>query len=135
MWNVELFFLQSICTKQNHTQFLSSMEYHQQQLQKHCRVCGKRLDKTKGKPQTVYSCTQHTSDLSTYAGVEIGNSEDDHIFPQQMHAIQRLAGQNRQPKMEFLFPLSLAWNGPYTRRTAARYNHKNNKLINNFNLK
>ena len=59
------------------------MEYHQQQLQKHCRVCGKRLNKTKGKPQTVYSCTQHTSDLSTYAEVEIGNSEDDHIFPQQ----------------------------------------------------
>ncbi len=52
-----------------------------------------------------------------------------------MHAIRSLAGQNRQPKMEFLFPLSLAWNGPYTRRRAARYNHKNNKLINIFNLK
>jgi len=78
------------------------MEYQQQQLQRHCRVCGNRLNKTKGKPQTVYSCKQHIGDLSAYAGVEIGTTEDEHVFPQQFCNACH-SGQNGQPKMKFLF--------------------------------
>lgn len=38
------------------------MEYHQQQLTKHCRICGKRLSKLKQK-SPAYKCTKSVSDL------------------------------------------------------------------------
>ena len=46
------------------------MEYHQDQLQKHCRICGNRLSKTKGRPQPVYSCADYTDDLGSGDAVE-----------------------------------------------------------------
>lgn len=38
------------------------MEFHQQQLGKHCRVCGRRLCKLKSKAP-VYLCTEYSEDL------------------------------------------------------------------------
>lgn len=59
------------------------MEFHQQQLQKHCRVCGNRLNKAKGKAQPVYSCKEHSGDLSEFAGISNISTEDSEVFPQR----------------------------------------------------
>ncbi len=50
------------CVHKNENKKLaSSMEFHQQQ-QKHCRICGSRLNKAKGRQQPVYSaCWWHCS--------------------------------------------------------------------------
>lgn len=58
------------------------MEFHQQQLHKHCRVCGNRLNKAKGRAQPVYSCKEHSADLSEFAGVSDVPIEDSEVFPQ-----------------------------------------------------
>ena len=51
-----------------------------EQLQRHCRVCGGRLNKAKGKVQPVYSCIDHSEDLQTIVGV-YPHSEDKSTFP------------------------------------------------------
>ena len=45
------------------------MEFHQLQLEKHCRVCGKRLCKIKSKAP-VHLCTQYSIDL-LHIGVDV----------------------------------------------------------------
>ena len=50
------------------------MEYHQQQLEKHCRVCGKRLHKAKSKT-TVYPCIHHQDPLMKCFEIDV--SRDD----------------------------------------------------------
>ncbi len=73
-----LFFLHQINTSTN-TVIL--MDHHLEQIQKHCRICGNRLGKSKGKKiQPVYACTDHVEDLNTF--VEIHSSEDDLTVPQ-----------------------------------------------------
>ena len=57
------------------------MEYHQDQLQKHCRICGNRLSKTKGRPQPVYSCADYTDDLVTFVGLGSGDAVEDLTLP------------------------------------------------------
>lgn len=56
------------------------MEFHLQQLAKHCRVCGKRLCKAKGRA-SVYQCTDHIADLFTSFGVNVSSDDDDKISP------------------------------------------------------
>ena len=56
------------------------MDYHIEQLQKHCRICGKRLCKAKGKKQPVYSCIDHREDILSLAGLDI-SSDDAVIAP------------------------------------------------------
>ncbi len=58
----------------------SSLEYHVGELQKHCRVCGGRLNKTKGKVQPVYSCADHSKHLKAIAGIDT-QCEDGSMFP------------------------------------------------------
>ncbi len=58
------------------------MEFHTVQLTKHCRVCGKRLNKSKGKAQPVYSCAEASEDLSAIVGVDNSKERDHHILPQ-----------------------------------------------------
>ena len=53
------------------------MEHHREQLLKHCRVCGRRLCKAKGKAQPVYKCTEDLQIL----GVDIGSGDGEDIFP------------------------------------------------------
>ena len=48
------------------------MEFHQQQLAKHCRICGKRLSKLK-KQAPTYQCTQFQSDLLSTFAIDISN--------------------------------------------------------------
>lgn len=56
-------------------------EFHKQQLLKHCRVCGKRLCKAKGRAP-VFDCSDHSSDLLTSFGVDVsGAGADQHVFP------------------------------------------------------
>ena len=50
------------------------MEFHLQQLVKHCRVCGKRLCKAKGKA-SVFDCNDFTEGLLKTFGVDV--SSDD----------------------------------------------------------
>lgn len=50
------------------------MDFHQLQLAKHCRVCGKRLCKAKSKAPT-FKCTDHQSILFQCFGVDV--SQDD----------------------------------------------------------
>ncbi len=57
----------------------SSMEYHQEQLQKHCRICGNRLNKAKRRIQPVYPCKEHSSDLLCVAGVGNVATEDSSL--------------------------------------------------------
>ena len=51
------------------TCIIHRMEYHQQQLTKHCRICGKRLLKLKSHGP-VYSCHKFTPDLLSTFGVD-----------------------------------------------------------------
>ena len=52
------------------------MEYHTQQLIKHCRVCGKRLCKAKGK-STVYTCSNHRDQLLACFGMNVSKDKED----------------------------------------------------------
>lgn len=57
------------------------MEHHHQQLLKHCRICGGRLCKAKGKAQPVYKCIEHKEDLHIL-GVDVSSGEDEAVLPQ-----------------------------------------------------
>ena len=50
------------------------MEFHHQELQRHCRVCGKRLRKAKSKA-TVYPCTRHQDSLLKCFGIDVSQGE------------------------------------------------------------
>ena len=55
------------------------MEYHRQQLNKHCRVCGRYfrdLEKERG----VRECIEHKGTLKTYLGLDI-DSDDTNTHP------------------------------------------------------
>ena len=58
-----------------------SVKYHQEQLQKFCRVCGGRLNKAKGRAQAVYSCSEYSLSLEKFAGISIQVAEEDSTFP------------------------------------------------------
>ena len=49
------------------------MEYHKQQLNKHCRVCGRYFDLEK--ERGVHECIEHKGTLKTYLGMGIGNDD------------------------------------------------------------
>ena len=57
------------------------MELHHQQLLKHCRVCGRRLCKAKGRAQPINECTQQKEDLHIL-GVDVSSGEDEQVLPQ-----------------------------------------------------
>ncbi len=57
------------------------MDYHLEQLHRHCRICGNRLLKTKGKSQPVYSCADHTDDLVCFAGLDSVTDGDEFLLP------------------------------------------------------
>ena len=59
----------------------NAMEFHRTELDKHCRVCGRRLFGAKLKYRTVtYTCVQFANELQLAFGLDI--SKDDHlIFP------------------------------------------------------
>ncbi len=60
------------------------MEFHQDQLKKCCRVCGKRLLKAKGKmgKSHVFQCPENTTVLLEAFGIDV-SSDDSAIHPQQ----------------------------------------------------
>lgn len=58
---------------------MEDMEFHLQQLLKHCRVCGRRLSRAKGRA-TVYQCTGHAANLLTFLGVDVSSDQED-TFP------------------------------------------------------
>ena len=55
------------------------MEFHLQQLVKHCRVCGKRLCKAKGRA-TIFDCVHFKEDLLSTFGVDV-SSDDNQVSP------------------------------------------------------
>jgi len=55
------------------------MDYHQEQLLKHCSVCGNWLNKAKGRAQPVYACTKQTEDLSVHARNANVSTEDSDV--------------------------------------------------------
>ena len=57
------------------------MEYHLQQLPKHCRVCGKKLFKTKGRSVT-YNCEQYKAELTATFSIEISQDCSEQHPPQ-----------------------------------------------------
>ena len=59
----------------------SLLEYHVGELQRHCRVCGGRLNKSKGKVQPIYSCSDYPEDLEAFAGIGWQSEEDGSTFP------------------------------------------------------
>ena len=52
------------------------MEFHNQQVVKHCRVCGKRLSKSKGRPAPSYSCSDHSPQLNLCFDIDVCNDID-----------------------------------------------------------
>jgi hypothetical protein len=52
------------------------MDFHTDQLSEHCRVCGKRLSKAKGRA-TVYNCIKYKSELLTYFGVDVSQDVEE----------------------------------------------------------
>ena len=69
-------FLHHICQLQNIQKYtISSMEYHLDQLKKHCRICGGRLNKAKGRVQRVHFCAEHSTALQTFVGIPRAEEE------------------------------------------------------------
>ena len=60
------------------------MEFHQEQLNKCCRVCGKRLLKAKGKmgQSHIFQCSENATVLLEVFGIEV-SSDNSTIHPQQ----------------------------------------------------
>lgn len=52
------------------------MDFHQSQLAKHCRVCGRRLSKARSRA-IVYDCSAHQPGLFTSFGVNLGDDDAD----------------------------------------------------------
>ena len=79
------FFSCKIYQPQNIQIFInSSITYHQDQLQKHCRICGGRLNKAKGKAQRVHACKEHFFDLQTFVGILSNPTEEEGIAPSKL---------------------------------------------------
>ena len=57
----------------------ANMESHLQQLVKHCRICGKRLCKAKGRA-TTFECKDYMEELLMTFGINAG-SDDIHVLP------------------------------------------------------
>ena len=55
------------------------MEFHVEQLQKHCRVCGKRLGKAKGRAVT-YKSTSFIPELLASFGIDV-SGDKAHVHP------------------------------------------------------
>ncbi len=47
------------------------------QLVRHCRICGGKLQKAKGRSQAVYPCEDHSFDLQSFVGVSSTPDEGD----------------------------------------------------------
>ena len=62
--------------KQNTHVRVYRMEFHIQQLAKHCRVCGRRLSKAKGR-STAYTCTAYKDQLLACYGVDVSKDNKD----------------------------------------------------------
>ena len=81
------------------------MEYHTEQLAKHCRICGKRLSKAKGK-STVYNCCEYTDQLQACFGVDVGKDKEG-IHPQNFcnpcYLITRRSAKARQTGVPYTF--------------------------------
>ncbi len=75
--NLLLFFF----TQNKHIQnTVILMDHHIEQIEKHCRVCGNRLNKSKGKKtQPVHACTDHRDDLVTLVGLQIPAAEEEYL--------------------------------------------------------
>ena len=56
------------------------MEFHREQLAKHCRVCGKRLSKAKGRE--TYSCSDYPAQLMACFGINV-HRDTDTLHPPQ----------------------------------------------------
>jgi len=85
-------------------------------------VCGKRLNKSKGKAQPVYSCAEASEDLSAIVGVDNSKERDHHILPQlsAISAAQKSPQPRNPKKMDFhSVPLSLR-NGHHTRKRTVK---------------
>lgn len=55
------------------------MEFHSEQLAKHCRICGNRLCKAKSRA-AVYLCTKFQEDLLAYFEINV-RQDMEHIHP------------------------------------------------------
>ena len=88
------------------------MEYHTEQLAKHCRVCGKRLSKAKGK-STVYNCCEYTDQLQACFGVDVGKDKEG-IHPKNLcnpcYLITKRFAKARQAGVPYTFTrASFTW--------------------------
>lgn len=76
--NYELLFLECLHDFEKRVIFLfTSMEFHQEQLMKCCRVCGKRLLKAKGNKGTshTFECASHATELLEVFGLDVLSDE------------------------------------------------------------
>ena len=78
----------------------SDMDYHKSELQKACRVCGKRLNKAKGRERS-HLVQEHSSELAQVFQIDTsGDTEDTHptffchpcrVFMRSWHRNERRA--------------------------------------------
>ena len=62
-----------------HTYIMYRMESHSEQLARHCRVCGRKLSKSKGR-STSYSTIDHQEVLLACFGVDVSH-DDTELHP------------------------------------------------------
>ncbi len=92
-------------------------------LLQHCRICGGRLNKAKGKKiQPVHSCKEYILDLQSLAGVPSDLGEEESIAPSRFCnpcylKLQRVkkASQEGLPSQSMV-----AMDGLHTKRRTAR---------------
>ena len=112
------------------------MEYHQEQLKKHCSICGKRLNKGQREAHSVYSCSDSSEDLAALVGVENSTSEDDdtsfHIAFLSTLAIPKLIGQRlaRKDEVHFYPIAAMEWSPHDVKDCRVKKNNQEIKLKN-----
>ena len=85
------------------------MNFHQLELSKHCRVCGKRLYKAK----SVYSCVEHSDSLLKCSGIEVSH-DDPAVHPFKFcnpcYAVTRRLAKATATAVHFSYSvLSMEW--------------------------
>lgn len=81
------------------------MEFHHQQLAKHCRICGNRLSK-KNKQAPAYHCTQFPTDLLSTFGVDISSAVHPTQFCNPCYSVTRRADKARKVGLPYTKPWS-----------------------------
>ena len=115
------------------THSIHRMEFHQQLLEKHCRVCGKRLLKAKVKTSKVpvYQCSDHTDTLLSCFGIDLSDdASSTHPGSQICYVVTKRAARANTDGVPYTHSTTImSWTGSRVVVLIER-KHVNNTYVN-----